>query len=330
MIIMKILCNKNKKVLNMKVLSLVTNRYANFYVNQIKTLKELGIDIHNIYPSKQSSDRDERVKTSRNFMDYYHLYLKILKKSVLDYDLVHANNGLMAPFALAQPKRPIVVTLWGSDIMSGGYSQKVCNISVSYFNDVILPSERMAPYLSSEYNYIPFGVDTNLFYPISQEEAREILGWEQDNLLVLFADNPDRKVKNYNLASKVVNNLSCDADLKVVSGVPNKKMPYYYNASDAVLITSKRESGPMVVKEAALCNIPVVSTDVGFVSDVLDGISNSFVCNSKRELVERLEYVLTERKRSNGRKKLEDEVSLEKMGKDIIRVYERAIKVTQN
>jgi glycosyltransferase involved in cell wall biosynthesis len=42
-----------------------------------------------------------------------------------------------------------------------------------------------------------------------------------------------------------------------------------YSASDAVLLTSASEGVPGVLVEASLCGVPVVSTDVGFVRDVV-------------------------------------------------------------
>jgi hypothetical protein len=42
-------------------------------------------------------------------------YLQVIKTFLNSYDLVHANFGLTAPYALVQPHRPLVLTLWRSD-----------------------------------------------------------------------------------------------------------------------------------------------------------------------------------------------------------------------
>lgn len=303
----------------MKVLNLVTNSDASFYNNQINVLSKMGVETSSI---------DVPNKRPRSIKDYLSFYSKVIYNSWSNYDLVHANFGLTAPFAIAQPHRPIVLTLWGSDLMAGGKASKITKKLLTFFDEIIIPSKRMESYLPDhDYTIIPFGIDTDLFSPMSKRKAREKLGWNNEKPIVLFPYNPNRKIKNYNLARKVVDSLSFDVDLKITPGVSHDKMPYYYNASDAVLITSKREAGPMVVKEAALCNVPVVSTDVGFVKEVLEGISNSFVCTSTEELRKKLGYTLEENERSDGRKKLKEEASLEKMGERIIKVYKKVLNV---
>lgn len=62
------------------------------------------------------------------------------------------------------------------------------------------------------------------------------------------------------------------ARLHVVSGRPHPEVAEHLRAADALLVTSTREGGPLVVKEALACGRPVVSTDVGDVRAVLAGV----------------------------------------------------------
>jgi glycosyltransferase involved in cell wall biosynthesis len=97
------------------------------------------------------------------------------------------------------------------------------------------------------------------------------------------------------------------------------------NASDAVLVTSTREAGPMVVKEAAACNVPVVATDVGFVRETLAGVEHAHVCESEAELVDGLEAVLDGRVRSDGRTAV-DLLGTGEMSERLADVYRRAVR----
>ncbi len=294
----------------MKVLSIVTNRYSNFYQNQVSELKKRGIDVQTLAPSGQSTDHEVRANMSRSATDYVRLYKDILLTQTDDYDIVHANNGLVAPLALASLHRPVVLTFWGSDLMSS--NTKLCQKSAKYADQVILPSESMSPYLSSDYTLIPFGVDTDTFTPMPKDDSREIVGWNKDDDIVLFPCSKSRSVKNYPLAERVVDQID-SAELHSISGLPHDEVPIYMNAADVVLVTSKRESGPMVIKEAALCNTPVVSTDVGFAESVLSNVSNSFVCKSEKQLIKKTEYILEHQLGSDGAK-FSYEWSLERMG----------------
>ena len=308
----------------MKVLSLVTDRYATFYVNQSALLKKNGVTLTHISPRQQNPDYRERQDISRSIADYAAMYPDVLRESFNDYDIIHVNNGKLAPFALAQPKRPIILTLWGSDLM-GNY-KRLSRMCAEYVDKVIVPSPKMSSYLSCEHTVIQFGVDTEVFRPINKYRARNIIDMPQNDAIILFPYPKTRTIKRYKIAKQIVNSLDINANLYHLSGVPHDKMPLYYNAADVVLITSKRESGPMVVKEAALCNTPVVSTDVGFVSQVLSDVNNSYVCGSEKELVDHLDKVLQSKAQSNGRNQLIEEVSLERMAERIINVYKQALQ----
>jgi glycosyltransferase involved in cell wall biosynthesis len=74
------------------------------------------------------------------------------------------------------------------------------------------------------------------------------------------------------------------------------------NAADCLLLTSSIEGSPNVVKEALMCNLPVVATAAGDVAELLDGVVPSPVCEpSESALSDGLVEVCKEPRRSNGR-----------------------------
>jgi len=302
----------------MNVLQLVNTRRS-FFDEQVAAIEAQGIDCTTL-----SVPGEHTTESGHSVGDYLAFQLDLLGESG-SYDLVHANYGLLGPLALAQPTRPVVLTLWGSDVMGHAWwLDRVSGLSARASDAVIVPSCAMSPHVPCDHHVVPFGVDTERFRPIPRSEARERLGWPEQGSVVLFPYPKDRTVKNYPLAASVVERCAADADLRTMSGVPHEKVPYYMNASDAVLVTSRRESGPMVVKEAAACNVPVVSTDVGFVARVLDGVSNSYVCESPAELTSRLDDALRAGGRSDGRE-AGPELSLDRMGARLETVYESVL-----
>jgi glycosyltransferase involved in cell wall biosynthesis len=305
----------------MKVLQLITSTRS-FFEQQVETLDDRGIDCTVLsVPGEYQPD------SPRSASDYFRFYPRFLQELRSgDYDLVHANYGLVAPFALAQSASPVVLTLWGTDLMSDhGWLRAMSRYGARFSDAVVLPSPVMSAALDCDHTVIPFGVDTDLFRPIPRKRAREHLGWETDDPVVLFPYDPDRPEKNHSLAQAVVDEATVDAELRTVTAVPHEEMPYYMNASDALLITSERESGPMAVKEAAACNLPVVSTDVGFVRDVIDDVANSTVCDREIELVAALEYILENGSRSNGRNAIDD-LGLETMGDQLVALYDGVLE----
>ena len=59
--------------------------------------------------------------------------------------------------------------------------------------------------------------------------------------------------------------------------VARELVPIYLNASDLHLISSDFEGSPNSVKECMMCNVPVVSTDVGNVREMIGDIPGAYV-----------------------------------------------------
>lgn len=303
----------------MRVLQLITSSRS-FYRNQVEALERRDVDCTTLaVPGTYDPD------APRDITDYLRYAPKVLGHSLDGYDVIHANYGLTLPFALAQPTRPVVCTLWGTDLMSDrSWLTALSQFGARCADEVVVPSSEMADELSRSSTVVPFGIDTDMFRPIPQSEARERVGWDPGANCVLFPYESGRPEKDYPRARRIIDALDVDANLKQVSGVDYELMPYYMNASDALLVTSKRESGPMVVKEAAACNVPVVSTNVGFVDRTLADVDRSYVCDSDAELARSLRTVLERGERSNGRDVL-DGLDVDAMGERLVEVYRRAL-----
>ena len=71
-----------------------------------------------------------------------------------------------------------------------------------------------------------------------------------------------------------------DLEPLVLTNTARSLIPAYINASDLHLLTSDFEGSPNSIKECMACNIPVVSTPVGNVSDMLSDVEGSFVAST--------------------------------------------------
>jgi glycosyltransferase involved in cell wall biosynthesis len=307
----------------MNVLNLVTNPDAQFFEQQVETLAGLGVSADTVAVPGDRRTTDD-VSQSRSPLDWLQFYPRVLRASFGDYDVVHANYGLTAPAALAQPTRPVVLSLWGSDLLGSlGWLSRLC---ARVADAVIVMSDEMAAALDPiDSHVIPHGVDVELFRPLPQEFARDQVGWDGDAAQVLFPYAQSRPVKDYPRAEGVVaaarERLEDDVELRTLHGVDHDRMPLYVNAADALLLTSKSEGSPNSVKEAMACNCPVVATDVGDVRTLLGDVTASHVCRTDEELVDGLVDVLARGERSDGRTHVEP-YGLERMGERIVEVYE--------
>jgi len=175
---------------------------------------------------------------------------------------------------------------------------------------------------------IPNGVDFELFHPIPRAEARAALGWDQDYCYVLFGNDPKIPVKNFPLAQAAIERLhsrGVSAKLIVANGLPQAKLVQYINASNALILSSVAEGSPNIVKETMACNVPVVSTDVGDVSQVIGCTKGCRVCpHDPDALATALEQALRHTEPTTGRT---DIMHLDRsvIAKQVIAVYEQVI-----
>jgi glycosyltransferase involved in cell wall biosynthesis len=307
---------------DLSVLNLVTTPRS-FYRKQENALEAVGVEYTTLEVPGEHRNLDDSVE-ERSPKHYLEYLPQVLGESWRgDYDLVHANFGLTAPFAVAQLRLPTVVSLWGGEFRGNPFTPLI-RTATERADEVVVPSRMMREFLDRETHLIPYPVDTEQFRPVDRADARDELGWDDDGPVVFFPAAPGREEKNYPLAERVVDGLDRDVRLHTGGDIPYEEMPLVMNASDAVLCTSDRETGPMIVKEAAACNVPVVSRPVGFVPEVLDGVANSRVADDEAELREALRAVLDDGGRADGRGPIADYGASE-MGEALLRVYGRVV-----
>lgn len=308
-----------------RVLNFVTNRDAECFKRQIDVLERHGVDTTN-YSLPDTRRHTEETVTTRSKSDYVRFYSLAFVKSFGSYDLIHANYGLSAPPAVAQLRRPVVLSLWGSDLFGEfGWLTKLC---ARYADEVIVMSESMAAALNRPCHVIPYGIDMDQFTPMPTREAKRRVDWDPDKSHILFPYPQTQAVKDYPRAKRVVERsagrIDGEVKLQVVHGVPYDQMSLYMNAADVLLLTSKSEGSPSAVKEALACNLPVVATAVGDVPERLEGVEPSAIGRSDDELVDALCGVLESGSRSNGREAVRH-LTIEWTGQQILGVYRQAL-----
>jgi teichuronic acid biosynthesis glycosyltransferase TuaC len=242
------------------------------------------------------------------------------------YDVVHAHYGLSGFPALFRYKTPLVITLHGSDALVGRIQPLISKTVCALADAVIVVSKGISARIAGE--IIPCGIDLEVFRPRDRAAARVRLGLPARGKLVLFPFDPLRKIKRYELARAAVDTLrDPDTQILTVCGKRNEDMPWYYSAADAMVLCSQSEGSPTSVKEALACNLPVVSTDVGDVREIVDGIEGCEICDASAE------HFGQGLKRALGRridKPFEGRMSMQRYDQSrivtaIVKVYERVI-----
>jgi teichuronic acid biosynthesis glycosyltransferase TuaC len=237
------------------------------------------------------------------------------------YTLVHALAGEALLAARGYVRAPVVVTFRGSDLLgkpgasgamplSWRFRRRFLSQLARLTSATVTVSRQLEDMLPAAIRprntVLPTGIDQERFRPGDREAARSELGWPMDERSVLFAADPQRLEKGYELASAVVaraRERRPSIRMRMAAeDVPHELMPTLMTAADCLLLTSANEGSPNAVKEALACNLPVVATDVGDVRDLLDGVAPSYVCtHAVAELSEALVACVEPPRRSNGR-----------------------------
>ncbi len=242
-------------------------------------------------------------------------------------DVVHAHGGLCGFVSVLQRLCPVVVTYHGTDI--NGSLRKISQIAIKHADWNIFVSKPMLTKVRAGNNtsVIPCGVDTDLFHYIGKHEARKKLGWEIDGKYILFSKAFNVAVKNYQLAKEAVKMIN-GAQLVELMGYTREEVVWLMNASDLGLMTSFTEGSPQFVKEALACGCPIVSTDVGDVRDVIEGVENSYLTTYEpTDVAEKIRKVLTSGKRAiDGLEKIQRDYSSEVIAQKILEIYHTIIK----
>lgn len=155
---------------------------------------------------------------------------------------------------------------------------------------------------------IPNAINTSVFHPISQKEARENQHLPQDKLLLLFGSQritDERKgfrflaeachiinKENPELAKKIGVVVLGSESEKVKSQIPfdlyavdylsdENDIMQLYNSASLYVTTSLQDNLPNTIVEAMACGTPCVGFEVGGIPEMIDHQKNGYVAKYK-------------------------------------------------
>lgn len=268
--------------------------------------------------------------------------LPALKHAIRQYqpNLIHAHYGLSGLLANLQRRVPVITTYHGSDINKPNILRfskiamrlSAWNIFVSKRNIAIAQPK-------DKYSLLPCGVNLPLSWSEMQTQQVEQLTlnqWvqrklEKDVKYVLFAGAFNNAVKDPELAKAVINELiiqGVKVELIELKGYNRDQVNALMYNCDALLMTSKTEGSPQVIKEAMACGCPIVSVDVGDVAERVRGVEGCYAACTREpnEIAKALQKALTFEGKTNGREKIiEMGLSNEQVAQRLVAIYESVL-----
>lgn len=269
----------------MKILHL-TNNYPTksfpifgiFVQEQILSLDKLGIKNEVFFINSREHGKKE----------YFYSYFKLIKVLFTKkYDLIHCHHAfssilfLMSGFAFFNN---FIVSYQSDPKIEGG--EKLFKLILK-FNGIIILKNKITKYFTfNNVHYLPNGIDINFFKPMNKFECKKKLGLKNSIDYIIFLDSyVKRPYKRVDRFDSVLEILKSDYKIKNIDSLKltnteRKVIPLYFNAAKVHLLTSDIEGSPNSVKESLACNIPVVSTDVGNVKEMISDIEGCYVSAS--------------------------------------------------
>jgi glycosyltransferase involved in cell wall biosynthesis len=289
------------------------------------------------------TEQAEAVKTAGCEVDFFGLqgkglkgYLKnlpALKRKIREFqpDVIHAHYGLSGLFANLQRRVPVVTTYHGSDINDKkvrGFSQMAMRLSA--WNVFVSRKTLAIAQPRKKYSLIPCGVDLSENQLVSKEQARKKMHLAEGGRYVLFAGAFDNAVKNAPLAKETVA-LMGDPEVALLElkGYSREEVTLLMCAADAFLMTSFSEGSPQVIKEAMACGCPIVSVDVGDVSERVEDIDGCYVVSERepQNIVEVMKKAITFGKTKGRDRIVADGLTNEQVVPRLIKIYQDCLSI---
>ena len=326
----------------MKILIVASDkggRFAPFIEEQIAALQVTGVQVVR-YAIKGKGIRG------------YLRELPALKRMIRAErpDIVHAHFGLSGLLANMQRLVPVVTTYHGSDInvpkilrlSKIAMRLSAWNIFVSKRNVEIAfgCSDNNTSRLKNHSTLLPCGI--NIPKPWSELQNQQVgqltlNQWVQEKLSadvkhVLFAGAFDNAVKDPELAKAVCTSLLASSPLASrlilleLKGYNRDQVTALMYNCDALLMTSKTEGSPQVIKEAMACGRPIVSVDVGDVAERTSGVEGCYLVPSREPaaIAEALQQAISFKGRTNGRERIiEMGLTNEQIAEHLITIYKK-------
>ena len=278
--------------------------------------------------------------------------LPALKHAIRQYqpNLIHAHYGLSGLLANLQCHVPVITTYHGSDINKPNILRfskiamrlSAWNIFVSKRNIAIAQPK-------DKYTLLPCGVNLPLSWSEMQNQwvgQLTLNQWvqrklEKDVKYVLFAGAFDNAVKDPELAKSAIafynstftNSQSPIANSPIelieLKGYNRDQVNALMYNCDALLMTSKTEGSPQVIKEAMACGCPIVSVDVGDVAERVSGVEGCYVVPIREPaaIAAALKKAVTFEGKTNGRSHIiEMGLSNEQVAEQLVGIYNKILR----
>lgn len=243
-------------------------------------------------------------KGAKGYLSNYRRLQMAIKE--FNPDLIHAHFGLCGALCVMQSKVPVVITCHNGETLSW-YGNIITSLAIQRAAHTICVAQHIYDKLylkPKNYTIKPCGIE--MTEVVDKDIAKQEMGLPNDKYNILFGGSFNNLRKNIALANAALHILNRDdINLIEMKGFTREQVTLLYNACDILLLPTKSEGSPQVLKEAMAYNCPVVATDVADIAYLLDGVSNSYVTTfDPSDVADKIQRVIESGERTNGRERV--------------------------
>lgn len=297
-------------------------------VRWVNGLTSRGHEVHLITMHPEGSDKISKKVfihelTIRNSLGYYFNAFELKKKlKQINPKLLHVHYASgYGTLSRLSGFSPILLSVWGSDVylfpkqnkLNQSIIKKNFRKSNYLASTSIDMSKEIKKYTNKEEIFItPFGVDTNLFYPMEKNnDSNIVIGMikrfdkiygaeyliKAVKLLLDRLSNEGRHAlinrlkvvmigdgQEIDSLKNLSKNLSIDHFINFIVKVPHSEVPNYLKQIDIFCVPSLSESFGVAALEASACGKPVIATSVGGLPEVVKDGETGFIIPPANEL----------------------------------------------
>lgn len=327
----------------MKVLQITTNYpckenpiFGIFMKEQVESLEKYGVENTVVFSNGLKSN--PKIRFSAAFI---HLRTALRLRWHLrfhKYDVIHCHSaisGLILKVAGGFNGNKTVWSLQNDPDRNGtadgkNGDGKYIKKLIDKFNKIIV--KKPIQYYQENIEYLPNGVNIELFKPLDKFECKKKLGLDLTKRYILFVNSNTFKARTQKRKDRFDETIEIlkkhygheDIEILVMTKTKREDVPYWMNACELYLLTSDEEGSPNAVKECMACNVPIVATPVGNIPDLFNGVKDCIMTNGfeAQELAESVHQILNTCKSITTRDKIiEKGLDINSVAKRLYNIY---------
>jgi len=288
------------------------------------------------------------------FLVFFIKTLLTLKK--INPDIVHAQSFLIGLNALVFKKlfgKPYLLSDHGAIYFNWSFRNQISKLVMRDADGVVALTDDMKKEMLKvhhrEIHVVPNGIDLEIFETLPRDEVRQRLHIKAEEKLIIFVGRlrPEKGLNYLLNAMEIIKQKEHSAKLILVGGgpeeshlellaeklelndcvkfvgqIPNERVSEYMAASDIFILPSLSEGFPVVILEAMASGLPIVTTRVTGLPEIVNNGENGFLVEPRnpQQLAEKILLLF----RENG---LREEIS--RNNKEKVKKYDWKIIIDE-